>query len=95
MITKLTVSGYSPTLLTRASGRKFLNIHNYGGADLFMAIDGTTGVTDSTGLYPGIILHSGTDYQLVQTWQQGFTQSRYVYGISAGGSAATIVIQEF
>lgn len=94
MITKLTISGYAPTLLTRASARKFLNIQNFG-PDVYLAIDGSTGVTDATGLYPGIVLHSGENYQLVQSWQQGYTQARHVYGVAAGGGTSTLSIQEF
>jgi hypothetical protein len=92
MITKYTFSANSRNSIGTVSPRRFVNIQHTSPSPIYLAVDGSTGVTSFTGLTPGIQLNSYASWSNEQSFSTDWLQSRpIIFWADATGIA---VIQE-
>lgn len=93
MITK-TLVGTSATLISSAKDRSMLIVYNVSDTDVFIAIEGSPDVTDSTGARPGLKVAAGASFGWGGSAEHKNATDQAIYAISTASNKA-VVVQEF
>lgn len=96
MITKLSVVGNIPTQIVAPNTcPNFLNVQNLSSVDMYLAVDGSTNVTTSTGAYPGIKIAASSSWQAEKSFILDSSVARPVYAIFDGTGSYNCVTQGY
>jgi acetyl esterase/lipase len=91
MISKVSVA-VTATLVAAAASRRWALLQNQSDTDIYVSLDGTSGVTINSGASPGHLIRPGEAIAIAGSAHMGATDPA-IYAIHGGAGTKTLVCQ--